>query len=81
MAQFEGDDRALLADKRPIVANGKRYWAKTKVDCVTCSQPDRVLFVKQKLDDAWMLECPHCETVTPRKAEELRVLNLVEKAE
>lgn len=81
MAQYEKDDRAALADKRPLVVNAKRYWAKTKLECTTCSQPERVLHVKQKLDDAWMLECPWCETVTPKKVAELAALGLVEKAE
>lgn len=68
MAQYEGDTRALLDDKRKVIVGGKRYWFKTTENCKACSQPDRNLYVKQKLGEDWMLECPVCETVTPVKS-------------
>lgn len=65
--QNEYDDRASPADQRPLVVNGKRYHNQTSMVCKVCSQPDRLMYVKQKLDDDLMLECPTCETVVPVK--------------
>ncbi len=67
MATYEFDNRASLADKREVVVNGNRYHQATSMLCATCARDDRFLYVKQRLDNDIMLECPYCYTITPTK--------------
>lgn len=51
-------------DSRTVAENGRKYFAKTSSKCTTCSQPDRVMYVKQKVSGPnLVLECPWCDTV------------------
>jgi hypothetical protein len=77
MATYEFDNRAAPLDQRPILVKGKRYHYATKGQCKVCDNKDneRPLYLKSKLQDDAVLECPVCETVAHTK------MALVEKAE
>ncbi len=60
MTENKIDDSGLENDTRPLVVEGKRYFAKTDQVCPACG---RTLYLKMKLSGTAVLECAVCETV------------------
>ena len=62
----------LPGDHKLITVNGKKYICVTAEICTQCAAEQRYLFVKMQLSGGEMcLECPICELVVTKRAEQV----------